>query len=81
MTLPVRRAASFALLVGLAGPLAAFPPAPPHVIYGVIRDKIGQPLMNASAGGSMPTSPTCSTQPSYPQAFSTTRKTSWRTRI
>ncbi|MEN9675182.1 MAG: hypothetical protein RIS76_1078, partial [Verrucomicrobiota bacterium] len=33
----------------LAGPLAAFPPAPPHVIYGVIRDKIGQPLMNASA--------------------------------
>ena len=32
-----------------SGPLAAFPPAPPHVVYGMIRDELGRPLMNTTA--------------------------------
>lgn len=43
----------FALVVlGIAwhtGPAGAFPPAPPHVICGMIRDELGQPLQNTSA--------------------------------
>lgn len=38
---------AFLLLAGL--PVLAFPPAPPHLIHGTVRDALGNPLRAASA--------------------------------
>ncbi|MBM3880282.1 MAG: hypothetical protein FJ387_11290 [Verrucomicrobia bacterium] len=42
-----------ALAIGLglwtAGTALAFPPAPHHILYGVVRDELGQPLWTANA--------------------------------
>ena len=47
-----------ALIILVVGPgVQAFPPAPPHAIYGVVRDQIGNPL-NDGAEVIMEVSPT-----------------------
>ena len=44
-----RKAAAGAVVFVLAGPLAAFPPAPHHTIKGVVRDQFGNPLTGEAA--------------------------------
>jgi len=37
-----------ALILLVAGPALAYPPSPPHVIYGLVRDQYGTPFTSAS---------------------------------
>lgn len=44
-----RHAVSAALLLGSASAVWAFPPAPCHTLYGMVRDEMGDPIMASDA--------------------------------
>jgi hypothetical protein len=49
LRIPITRLATLSTALGAAASLQAYPPAPHHVIEGVIRDPYGHPLSSTSA--------------------------------